>query len=399
MRLVEHQSRTLLAGFGLPFNPCRVAATAAEAAEAAAAFGGPVVLKPQVPFGGRGKAGAIRFADGSTAAATCAAELLAMKLKGFPVGRVSLEPTLAIRREVYLGCTWDLRARRPVALFNAAGGVEVESAAARVVRRHFDPRRPLATFEGRELAQEGGLAGRDVVQVGAAIAALSRAFLELDAVTLEVNPLVQTEAGDWLGIDAHAELDDDAAGRLEPRLDPLGEIPRMEGGRLPTSLEAEAARIDAADHRGVAGRVVEFDGPLALLIGGGGASLTVFDAVLRHGGRPANYCEIGGNPTEEKVAALTSLLLAKPGVRRLAVIMNVVNNTRADVMARGVIRGIEAAGRSPAEVLAVFRIPGSWEEEAAAHLVAHGVKALGREVSLDAAAALAVSSLADAVPC
>ena len=138
---------------------------------------------------------------------------------------------------------------------------------------------------------------------------------------------------------------------------------------------------------------------MSALIGGGGASLTVFDAVLRHGGRPANYCEIGGNPTEEKVAALTSLLLTKPGVRRLAVIMNVVNNTRADVMARGVIRGIEAAGRAPAEVLSVFRIPGSWEEEAAAHLASSGVKALGREVSLDAAAALAVQSLAEAAAC
>jgi succinyl-CoA synthetase beta subunit len=399
MRLVEHQSRTLLSGFGLPFNPCRVATTAAEAAAAAAAFGGPVVLKPQVPCGGRGKAGAIRFADEPAAAEKAASDLLALSLKGFPVGRVSVEPKLAIGREVYLGCAWDLRARRPVALFNAAGGVEVESAAGQVVRRHFDPRRPLATFEGRELAREGGLAGRDLVQVGAAVAALSRAFLELDALMLEINPLVRIDAGDWIGVDAHVELDDDAAGRLRPRLDPLGAIPRVEGGRLPTPLEAEAARIDAADHRGVAGRVVEFDGPLALLIGGGGASLTVFDAVLRHGGRPANYCEIGGNPTEEKVAALTTLLLSKPGVRRLAVIMNVVNNTRADVMARGVIRGIEAAGRSPAEVLAVFRIPGSWEEEAAAHLLAHGVKALGREVSLDAAAALAVKSLADAVPC
>jgi succinyl-CoA synthetase beta subunit len=399
MRLLEHQSRALLAGFGLPFNRCRVVASVAEAAEAAAAFGGPVVLKPQVPAGGRGKAGAIKMVEGPTAAAGAAAELFALTLGGFPVGRVSVEPKLAIRREIYVGCAWDLRARCPVALVNAAGGVDVEAAAGRVVRRHFDPRRPLATFEGRELAAAAGLAGRDLVQVGAAIAALSRGFLALDATMLEINPLVQTEAGDWLGVDAHAELDDDAAPRLRPQLEPLGEIPRVEGGRLPTPLEAEAARIDAADHRGVAGRVVEFDGPLALLIGGGGASLTVFDAVLRHGGRPANYCEIGGNPTEEKVAALTSLLLTKPGVRRLAVIMNVVNNTRADVMARGVIHGIEAAGRAPAEVLSVFRIPGSWEEEAAAHLASHGVKALGREVSLDAAAALAVQSLAEAAAC
>ena len=97
---------------------------------------------------------------------------------------------------------------------------------------------------------------------------------------------------------------------------PLGELTMTATGRPPTPLELEAQRIDARDHRGVAGRVVEFDGDLALLIGGGGASLTVFDAIKAHGGNPANYCEVGGNPTEEKVAAITSLLLSKPGVKR-----------------------------------------------------------------------------------
>lgn len=399
MRLFEHQARTLLGGFGLPFNRCLTASTPAEAAAAAESFGGPVVLKAQVPFGGRGKANAVRMASTPDEASREAADLLAMTLKNFPVARVSVEPKIAIVREVYLGCTWDLRARCPVALFNAAGGVEVESAASRVVRRHFDPRRPPGLFEGREMAAEGGLHGKDLVAVGAALSALGRAFLDLDALTLEINPLVLDSGGAWLGVDAHAEIDDDAAGRLTARLQALGEIPRGSGGRRPTPLEIEAERIDSADHRGVAGRVVEFDGSLALLIGGGGASLTVFDAVLRHGGRPANYCEIGGNPTEEKVAALTRLLLSKPGVRRLAVIMNVVNNTRADVMARGVVRGILEAGQKPSGVLSVFRIPGSWEDEAAAHLAAHGVRALGRDTSLDAAAALAVQLHRENEPC
>src|SRR5215467_9081849 len=103
------------------------------------------------------------------------------------------------------------------------------------------------------------------------------------------------------------------------------------------------------DHRGVAGRVVEFDGDLALLIGGGGASLTVFDAIRRQGGKPANYCEIGGNPTAQKVAALTELLMLHPRTRKLAVIMNVVNNTRADIVAQGVLTGLKRAGRDPAE--------------------------------------------------
>jgi succinyl-CoA synthetase beta subunit/citryl-CoA synthetase large subunit len=147
------------------------------------------------------------------------------------------------------------------------------------------------------------------------------------------------------------------------------------------------------DHRGVAGRVVEFDGDLALLIGGGGASLTVFDAIRRHGGRPANYCEIGGNPTEQKVAALTELLVSHSRTRKLAVIMNVVNNTRADIIARGVLTGIKRAGRAPGESLLVFRVPGSWEQEARVLLEQEGVTAFGREVSLDAAARLAVERM------
>jgi succinyl-CoA synthetase beta subunit/citryl-CoA synthetase large subunit len=148
----------------------------------------------------------------------------------------------------------------------------------------------------------------------------------------------------------------------------------------------------------VAGRLVEFEGDLGLLIGGGGASLTVFDAVRRHKGTPANYCEVGGNPTEEKVAALTALLLTKPRVQKLAVIMNVVNNTRADVMARGVIEGAKRAGRVPAEAISVFRVPGSWEQEARTLLAAEGIEALGREVSLDEAARYAVERNASRAP-
>ena len=129
------------------------------------------------------------------------------------------------------------------------------------------------------------------------------------------------------------------------------------------------------------------------MIGGGGASLTVFDAVRRHGGRPANYCEVGGNPTKEKVTALTKLLLSKPGVRKLAVIMNVVNNTRADVMADGLLQGIRQAGLEPANVVSVFRIPGSWEQEAREILANAGIEALGREISLDKAAQIAVEQI------
>jgi succinyl-CoA synthetase beta subunit/citryl-CoA synthetase large subunit len=163
--------------------------------------------------------------------------------------------------------------------------------------------------------------------------------------------------------------------------------------RPPTAFELEAARMNAADHRGIAGNVVEFDGNLGLVIGAGGGSLTLFDAVRKHGGKPANYCEIGGNPSVAKTRNLTKLLLGKPGVEKIAVMMNVVSNTRVDIVARGVIAGCLDAGKNPAEVIAIFRIPGSWEEEGFKILRKYGVDYCDRSVSMYEAAGRAVAKL------
>ena len=391
LRLVEYQSKMVLGDFGLDFTLPAVARTPEEAASAVARLGRPAVLKAQVPFGGRGKAGAVRTARNSRDAQRAAKALLAMVLRQHPVGAVSVEPWIDFERELYAGITWDLAARRPLALLSTGGGIEVEKSFAQGrVRRHVDPVCGLRPHEGREMAADAGLTGKNLVGVGRILDRLARAFLEIDAVTVEINPLVVTADGELVGLDAKVEIDDDASWRQEHRVAGLGEVEAASSGRSPTPMEEHARRIDAMDHRGVAGRVVEFDGDLGLLIGGGGASLTVFDAVLRHGGRPANYSEMGGNPTAEKVAALTTLLLSKPGVVKLAAIMNVVNNTRADIIAEGILRGMEGAGRDPAETIAVFRVPGSWEQEARRIMAAAGVEALGREISLDRAARMAV---------
>lgn len=390
MRLTECQSKAVLAEFGVPLTRAHLAHSVEDAVQAARAIDGPVVLKAQVPFGGRGKSGAVRFADAPEAAGTEAQALLGMTLRDVVVNQISVEPRITFGRELYVGVAWDTVAKLPVALLSTTGGVDVESNAEAVIRRCFDPGTGLPAYAGRELAGEAGLTGKLMVGVGAVLSTLAEAFLELDASTLEINPLVETTDGELIGLDVHLEVDDDAAYRQARRLERLGDIAESSAARAPTAIEQRAKEIDAMDHRGVAGRVVEFDGSLGLLIGGGGASLTVFDAVLRYGGRPANYCEVGGNPTEQKVAALTELLLSKPGVNQVAVIMNVVNNTRADVMAHGVIEGVLRAGLTPADVVSVFRIPGSWEQEAVALLEEHGITALSREVSLDEAARIAV---------
>ena len=391
MRLLEHQSKKLLSSFGLVFTEPTPVNSMGEVRAAVGRVGLPVVLKAQTPFGGRGNIGAVKFAETVDQAVIAAETLLGMDVRGTTVDVISIEPKLNYEREFYVGVTWDTVAKLPVALLSLAGGVDVESSQSdQLTRQPFDPWTGLIPYRARGLAAAVGLTGKTLVGIGEVLTKLSQVFLACDGLTMEINPLVVTKESALIGLDARVEIEDEAVYRQREKLEPLGELTMTAAGRPPTPLELEAQRIDATDHRGVAGRVVEFDGDLALLIGGGGASLTVFDAIKAHGGVPANYCEVGGNPTEEKVAAITSLLLSKPGVKGMAVIMNVMNNTRADVIARGVLMGVEAAGRKPAETISLFRVPGNWEAEAREIMEATGVEVHGREMSLDGAARLAV---------
>jgi succinyl-CoA synthetase beta subunit/citryl-CoA synthetase large subunit len=192
-------------------------------------------------------------------------------------------------------------------------------------------------------------------------------------------------------LDCHAEVEDESLFR-HPELSKI----EKDGNRFhassgATDFEQKAAEIDRMDHRGVAGRVIEFSGNLGLIIGGGGASLTAFDAIQQHGGQPANYCEIGGNPSVRKVQALTRHILSKPGVRSVSVIMNVVSNTRVDLVARGIVKGVLDAGKKPDEAIAIFRVPGAWEEEGYKVLRAYNVPYCDRTVSIDEAAKRAVN--------
>lgn len=396
MRLLEQEAKRLLKEAGIPVPVGHVVRTAQELRLACAALPFPRIVKAQVPVGGRGKAGGVFRAATAEEAARRGAALCAGTLRGVPVEALLLEEPVAALEEAFLALTYDAEAKRPILLASRRGGIEVESTAATgpagLVRVPVDVRLGLQPVQGRELASRLGFAGADLTAFADLAHRAVGAFLRLDATLLEINPLARTGPGSFVALDARLEIDDDGLFR-QPDLERVHGIPRRHGsGRPPTPLESEAARIDALDHRGVAGRVIEFDGELGLLIGGGGASLAAFDAIRRHGGRPANYCEIGGNPSVRKVQALTELLLRKPGVRSLGVIMNVVSNTRVDLVARGVIKGCLAAGREPRATIAVFRVPGSWEEEGGKILRKYGVRFCDRAVSIDEAARLAAQA-------
>jgi succinyl-CoA synthetase beta subunit len=394
VRFYEFEAKAFLARQGIAIPPGRLAHAVGEAAEAASSVGFPAVLKSQVLSGGRMKAGAIRFVESAAEAREAAEAILSLEVRGRqPVG-VLVEPRAAVAQEYYLAITYDTLAKLPVAIVSDRGGIDIEEVAEKepehISRRTFSSLLPLTEFPSKECMTALGVSGGELTTLTGMLFRLARAFLEHDLTLAEINPLARLEDGSYVALDCHIELEDEAVGRQKALLEALSADPGGRAARPPTPLERRAAEIDASDHRGVAGRLVEFDGSLGLIIGGGGASLTAFDAVRRHGGQPADYCEIGGNPSVRKVAELTKLILSKPGVERIAVIMNVVNNTRVDLVARSVIKGCVEAGRDPAKTIAAFRIPGAWEEEGFRLLRHYGVEYLDRTVSIDEAARLAI---------
>ena len=398
MRFYEHEAKDLLARHGVPLPQRRVAVTPEEAAGAASDLGGPVVLKSQVLSGGRMKAGGVRFADTPEEAAEAAEAILGIEINGLQPMGVLVEERGEVEQEYYAAVTWDAAVRRPVVIFSDMGGIDIEEVAEQhpehLSRTHISNLRPFSDFEAKLAVSKVGVTGGALGRLSRIVAALTRVFLEYDLTLAEINPIGRLEDGSFLALDSHMDMEEEARGAHAALLRDLGVADEdTRQARPPTEFEIAGAQVDAADTRGVAGRVVEFDGDLGLIIGAGGGSLTLFDAVRSAGGRPANYCEIGGNPSVAKAAGLAKLVMSKPGVEKIAVMMNVVSNTRVDIMARGVIKGVIEAGYDPAEAITIFRIPGSWEEEGVKILDRYGVEWVDRSVSMHEAAQRAVAKM------
>ena len=392
MRLLEYESKEILAKRGIPI-PSGVIISSHEHAS----LPSPAIIKAQIPIGGRQKAGGILEARDQKESKSKLEQMLFSKVRGFRVNKVLVEEKLDIAQEFYLGITYDTVAKKPIAIFSAEGGVDIEELALqkpeKVQKRHFSVRSGLPEYKAREMISLTGINGKTLLGLSNIFPLLANIFLENDATIAEINPLAQTTDGKRVALDCHLEIDDDALFRNRSIAEKEKDPDRIIGKQKQSDFEKKAVEIDNLDQKGVAGRLIEFDGDLGLIIGGGGASLAAFDAVQRHGGRPANYCEIGGNPSVLKTKELTKHILSKPGVEKVAVIMNVVSNTRVDLMARGVIKGILEAGKNPSESLVVFRIPGAWEEEGFKILSKYGVDYCDRTISIDEAARKGVEKL------
>ncbi len=399
MRFYEFEAKRLFGkhGIALP-SGSRVALTPEEAKHIAADVGGPMVLKSQVLSGGRMKAGGVLFADRPADAEHAAKKILGLTINGHSPRGVLVEGRAPIAHEYYVGITWDGFARLPVMIFSDMGGIDIEEVAEKhpehISKRHFSTLLPFSDYMAKELVAGVGVSGGDLNKLSQIAATLARIFQMYGLTLAEINPLVRLEDGRFMCLDGHVDMEDDARDSQKAILKELGIDPEEKRqARPPTDFEIKGVQVDAGDHRGVAGNVVEFDGDLGLVIGAGGGSLTLFDAIRKHGGRPANYCEIGGNPSVTKTCGLTKLILSKPGVKKIAVMMNVVSNTRVDIVARGVIKGVIESGFAPSDKIAIFRIPGSWENEGFAILKHYGVEYCDRTVSMYEAAGRAVAKM------
>jgi succinyl-CoA synthetase beta subunit/citryl-CoA synthetase large subunit len=399
MRFYEYEAKQLFGKHGVPLpKGSRVAHSRQEASAIAAEINGPTVLKSQVLSGGRMKAGGVLFADNPVEAGAAAEKILALTINGHTPRGVLVEARAPVAQEYYVGVTWDGFARKPVMIFSDMGGIDIEEVAEKhpehIGKRHFSTLFPFSDFFAKELVSGVKISGGDLGQITRIAAALARMFVQYGLTLAEINPLAKLADGRFVCLDGHVDMEDDARDQHKTLLRELGIAPdEKRQARPPTRFEIEGAAVDAVDHRGVAGNVVEFDGDLGLVIGAGGGSLTLFDAIRKHGGKPANYCEIGGNPSVQKACALTKLILAKPGVKKIAVMMNVVSNTRVDMVARGVIKGVIESGHKPSEKIAIFRIPGSWEGEGFKLLKHYGVEYCDRTVSMFEAAGRAVAKM------
>jgi succinyl-CoA synthetase beta subunit len=313
---------------------------------------------------------------------------------------VLVDPKARVKQEYYAGVVWDGTRKRPLMLFSDMGGIDIEQVAEEhpdhVGRGHFSNLLPLGDFQAKQVIAAAGVSGRALTRLTPILTRLAKLFQERDMTLAEINPLAELEDGSFVALDAHMEMENEAMGRQKAVLAELG-IDEAEGtreGHTPTPFEAAVKEIDSADHRGVVqGKDTGFHGNLGLVIGAGGGSLTLTDAVRSQGGKPANYTEIGGNPSVAKACGLAKQVLMKEGVEKIAVMMSIVSNTRVDIVARGVIKACLELGKDPAETIAVFRIPGAWEDEGAKVLRRYGVDFSDRSVSMWEAAGRAVAKI------
>ena len=340
MNLHEYQGKALFAEYGLPVSTGHAVSTPDEARAAAEKIGGSMwVVKAQVHAGGRGKAGGVKLVDSADEAAAFAEQWLDKRLvtyqtdaSGQPVSKILVESCTDIDQELYLGAVLDRASRRIVFMASTEGGVEIEKVAEetpeKILRAEIDPLTGPMPYQGRELAFKLGLEGQQVKQFVAIFVGLAKLFQDKDLALIEVNPLVITEAGNLHCLDAKIVADSNALYR-HPDLQAMHD-PSQEDAR-----EAHAAEWDL--------NYVALDGNIGCMVNGAGLAMGTMDIVKLHGGAPANFLDVGGGATKERVTEAFKIILSDDNVK--AVLINIFGGiVRCDLIAEGVIGAVEEVG-------------------------------------------------------
>ncbi len=367
MNVHEFQGKEILKRYGVPVPAGRVASTPEEAEAIAKELGGgTVVVKAQIHAGGRGKGGGVKVAKSPGEVKEAARKILGMNLvthqtgpQGKTVNRVLVEQGCDIARELYLGVAIDRATEKIVVMACAEGGVEIEEIAARtpekILKAYVDPLLGIQAFQARQLAFGLGLPKEQVGKAVKFILALTRAFVEKDASLAEINPLVVTKQGDLLALDAKMNFDANALFRhpdIEAMRDTTEEDPR----------ELEASTFDLS--------YVSLDGNIGCMVNGAGLAMATMDSIKLYGGSPANFLDVGGGATQEKVSAAFKLILADPQVK--AILVNIFGGImRCDVIARGIVA---AAKEVNLKVPLVVRLEGTNAEEGKKILADSGLR-------------------------
>ncbi|MEK9927136.1 MAG: ADP-forming succinate--CoA ligase subunit beta [Halieaceae bacterium] len=377
MNLHEYQGKALFADYGLPVSVGYAVDSAEEAVAAANKIGGETwVVKAQVHAGGRGKAGGVKLVDSAEAVGAFATQWLGKNLvtyqtdeKGQPVSKILVEACTDIDQELYLGAVLDRASRRIVFMASTEGGVEIEKVAEetpeKILKAEIDPLAGPQPYQGREMAFKLGLNDHQVKQFVTIFMGLAKLFKDKDLALIEVNPLVITDAGNLHCLDAKVVTDSNALYRhkdLQAMHDPSQEDAR----------EAHAAEWDL--------NYVALDGNIGCMVNGAGLAMGTMDIVKLHGGAPANFLDVGGGATKERVTEAFKIILSDDNVK--AVLINIFGGiVRCDLIAEGVIGAVEEVGVS---IPVVVRLEGNNAE-------------LGRQVLADSGLnIIAATSLTDA---
>jgi len=381
MNLHEYQGKQLFAEYGLPVSKGYAAETPKQAVEAAEQIGGNMwVVKAQVHAGGRGKAGGVKLVKTKDEIREFAQHWLGRNLvtyqtdeKGQPVNKILVEACTDIADELYLGAVVDRSSRRIVFMASSEGGVEIEKVAhetpEKIFKATIDPLTGAQPYQGRELAFKLGLKGDQIKQFVNIFMGLAKLFQEKDLALIEVNPLVVTSAGNLHCLDAKLSVDSNAMYRqkkLQEMHDPSQEDPR----------EVHAAQWEI--------NYVALDGDIGCMVNGAGLAMGTMDIVNLHGGRPANFLDVGGGATKERVSEAFKIILSDEAVR--AILVNIFGGiVRCDLIAEGIIGAVAEVG---VKVPVVVRLEGNNADLGSKMLAESGLNIIAAKSLTEAAQAV-----------